>query len=281
MADKEILRFDTLDPYLLLKNGNYLYKIPFHGGWAVLKVYFGSRGLLGCITKTLDNVIMNGQTSYMPRARLRNEQASMKVWREAGIRVFTIYDNVEVEGLPRNGYALYEYVPGSNFHKYLPDESVPLEERLRWYRVFLEQWHRRHALACRTRNPLLIHENGDIKHVMLHNNELYWFDFEMVYRSGAHIEDLVAREILSYLKTLRSFLPPERFDLFFREAMEHYPDRALLQGVYPFMFRNRNPVTRFWRWLDFKFGAKARKPGSKYRVALLIKDYLDTHPKQA
>ncbi len=280
MADKEILRFDNLAAYLLLKNGNFLYKVPFHGGWAVLKVYYGSKNLLQCVTKSVDNVVMNGQTSYMPKTRLLNEQSSMKIWREAGLRVFNIYDNVTVEGLPEGGYALYEHVPGRNFHKYLPDESVPIEERLRWYRIFLEQWHRRHALACRTRNPMLIHENGDIKHVMLHNNELYWFDFEMVFRSGAHIEELVARELLAYLKTLRSFLPDERFDLFFRETMDRYPDRSLLEGIYPFMFHNRNLVNRIGRWIDFKFRGKARKPGSKYRIALLIKEYLDAHPKQ-
>lgn len=279
MADTERLRFDNLSQYLLLKNGNYLYKIPFRGGWAVLKVYYGSRGLLRCLYKTLDNVVMNGQTSFMPKARLKNEQASMQVWREAGIRVFDIYDNVEVEGLPPGGYALYEYVPGRNFHKYLPDESVPLDDRLRWYRVFLEQWHHRHALACRTRNPVLIHENGDIKHVMLHNNQLYWFDFEMVFRSGAHIEDLVAREILAYLKTLASFLPAERFQLFFAETMDRYPERKYLEGVYPFMFHNRNIVNRFGRWLDFTFRTRARKPLSKYRLALMVRDYLATHPR--
>ncbi len=279
MADKELLRFDNLSQYLLLKNGNYLYKIPFHGGWAVLKVYYGSRSMVGCFTKSLDNVVMNGQTSYMPKTRLKNEQASIKLWRQAGLRVFDIYENVEVEGLPPGGYALYEYVPGRNFHKYLPDESVPLEERLRWYRIFLEQWHRRHALACQTRNPMLIHENGDIKHVMLHNNELYWFDFEMVFRSGAHIEDLVARELLAYLKTLGSFLPPERFQLFFRETMEHYPGREYLEGIYPFMFQNRNLVHRLGRRLDFAFRAPAQKPLSKYRIALLVRDYLTTHPR--
>ncbi|MFO7536022.1 MAG: hypothetical protein R6X19_10155 [Kiritimatiellia bacterium] len=281
MADKEILRFDNLGQYLLLKNGNYLYKVPFRNGRAVLKVYYGSRSVPSCMLKSFDNVVMNGQTSYMPKTRLKNEQASMKIWREAGIRVFNIYDNVEVEGLPPGGYALYEYVPGRNFHKYLPDESVPLEERLRWYRIFLEQWHRRHALACRTRNPMLIHENGDIKHVMLHNNELYWFDFEMVFRSGAHIEDLVARELLAYIKTLRTFLSPERFDLFLKETLERYPDRNYLELIYPYMFKNRKPLHRLGRWIDFNFKAKSRKPDSKYQLALLIRDYLAAHPRSA
>ena len=281
MPDTEILRFDSLDPYLLLKNGNYLYKVPFRGGWAVLKVYFGSRSTLGCLQKSFNNVVMGGQTSYMPRTRLKNEQASMRVWKEAGLRVFDIYKNVEVAGLPQGGYALYEFVPGRNFHKYLPDESVPIEERLRWYRVFLEQWHRRHALAVRTRNPLLIHENGDIKHVMLHNNELYWFDFEMVFRSGAHVEELVARELLAYIKSLGSFLPQERFDLFFRETMEQYPGREFLEGIHPFMFRNRIPWVRFGRRLEFTFRKRARSPLSKYRLALMIRDYLAAHPRRA
>ena len=217
----------------------------------------------------------------MPRARLQNEQRAMRVWKEAGFRVFGIYENVEVEGLPKGGYALYAYVPGRNFHKYLPDESVPIEERLHWYRVFLDQWHRRHALACRTRNPLLIHENGDIKHVMLYQDELYWFDFEMVFRSGAHIEDLVARELLAYIKTLASFLPPERFDLFFSETLDRYPARDLLERIYPYMFRNRNPLVRFGRRLDFAFRRRARKPNSKYRLALKVRDTLAAHPRTA
>ncbi len=281
MPDKEILRFDSLDPYLLLKNGNYLYKVPFHGGWAVLKVYFGSRSTLGCLQKSFNNVVLGGQTSYMPRTRLINEQRSLRVWREAGLRVFNCYENVEVSGLPRGGYALYEYVPGRNFHKYLPDETVPIEERLRWYRIFLKQWHQRHALAVQTHDPLLIHENGDIKHVMLYDNELYWFDFEMVFRSGAHIEELVAREILAYLRTLAHFLPKERFDLFFRETMEGYPGRAFLEAAHPYMFRNRNLLVRFGRWVDYTFRKRARKPLSKYRLALMVRDYLAAHPQRA
>ena len=35
----ETLRFDTLKDKLLLKNGNYLYKVPYRDGHAVLKVW--------------------------------------------------------------------------------------------------------------------------------------------------------------------------------------------------------------------------------------------------
>jgi hypothetical protein len=100
----ERLRFDNLDQHLLLKNGNYLYKVPFRGGWAVLKVYYGSRSGLSHAIKTLENFLAN-QTSYMPRARLRTELGCLALWRQIGVRVFDTYDDVVVEGLPEGSSA--------------------------------------------------------------------------------------------------------------------------------------------------------------------------------
>jgi hypothetical protein len=271
----ERLRFDNLDQYLLLKNGNYLYKVPYKDGHAVLKLYYGSRHPFQRLYKTFDNVVIAGQTSFMPKARLRTEQDAMRVWRKAGIRIFTIYEDVEVEGLPKGGYALYEYVPGRHFHKMLPDESVPLDEKLTYYRMFLDQWYERHKLAVEKREPRLIHENGDLKHVMEYNGELVWFDFEMCYRSGKHIEDLVARELLNYLKSLGSFVHGELFDILFKETLDYYKGKEFLESIHPFAFHNRNPFIRFARRLDYRFRKRARKPRSKYNMAIMVKDYLD------
>ena len=65
---RERLRFDDLDSMLLLKNGNYLYKVPFRGGFAVLKVYQGSRTWWQYFSKSCGNVLVCNQTSFMPRA---------------------------------------------------------------------------------------------------------------------------------------------------------------------------------------------------------------------
>ena len=96
----ETLRFDDLQQYLLLKNGNYLYKVPFRDGHAVLKVYFGSRSRWQHLTKSFGNLVFANQTSFMPRTRRRVEYECLKLWEEAGIRVFGTYDDVVVEGLP-------------------------------------------------------------------------------------------------------------------------------------------------------------------------------------
>lgn len=270
----EILRFDNLDQYLLLKNGNYLYKVPYRDGFAVLKVYWCSRGIFERVFKTIDNILIEGQTSFMPRARLRTELDAMAIWRQAGFRVFGLYENVKVEGIKEGGYALYEYVPGRHFHKLLPDESVPLEERIRLYRKFLIEWHRRHRMAIDRHEPRLVHENGDLKHVMDYQNQLVWFDFEMCYRDRSHVEDHVAREILSYVKSLGDFLPRNLFDLFLDETIQHYPDPALLAHTYNVYFRNRNLLTRWARNLEYRVREKAKRWNSRYQMSLMIRDRL-------
>ena len=102
----EVLAFDNLDHYLLLKNGNYLYKIPFRGAQAVLKVYFGSRSWPRYIGGTISNYA-EGQTSFMPRARRANELCCLDIWRQAGFRVFDTYDDVSVQGIAPGGVCAY------------------------------------------------------------------------------------------------------------------------------------------------------------------------------
>ncbi len=101
----EILEIEILGQYLLLKNGNYLYKIPFRKGYAVLKVYYGSRSRLRYIGGSVSN-FFEGQTSFMPRARMVNEKKCLKIWRQAGFRVFDTYSDVIVKDLPEGGYML-------------------------------------------------------------------------------------------------------------------------------------------------------------------------------
>ena len=273
----EILEFDDLEKFLLLKNGNYLYKVPFRDGHAVLKVYYGTRSLWRYIGGTISN-IFEGQTSFMPRARMRNEKRCLKIWRNAGFRVFEIYDDVTVKGLPAGGYMLFEYLPARQFKDYFADASVALEERLHTYGRFLEVWHRRHDLAIKQREPRLVHENGDLKHVMIVDDQFLFFDFEMTYRSRRRVKEFVTREILAYLKSLGKVVGPELFPTFLKETIERYPDKALLQNTYRIMFKHPNFIIRWARIIDRKFNSKAAKPFSKHNVARRLIKMLDIHP---
>ncbi|MBN2490074.1 MAG: hypothetical protein JXQ29_04410 [Planctomycetes bacterium] len=275
-AVRETLRFETLADKLLLRNGNYLYRIPYRDRQAVLKVYYGSRSFWRYVTGTCGNLLFAGQTSFMPKARRRTELDCIALWRAHGFRVFDVYDvEVIAPGVPLGGYAVYEYVPGRRFADLLPDPAVPEEEKRALYRRFLGEWHRRHELALRTCDPRLIHENGDLKHVMLWQDELVWFDFEMCFRSRRRMMEFVAREILAYLKSLGKVLGPERFASYLEETVRHYPARELLEYTHTYIARNPNPLRRAGRWLDYRVKSRPKKPFSKHNVARRLRQLLD------
>jgi hypothetical protein len=272
----EVVRYDNLMQYLLRKNGNYLFKVPFRGGWAVLKDYRGSRSRFAYMKKSFTNMVYYNQTSFMPRGRLKTELACMRLWREAGFRVFDTYDDVIVEGLPEGLYALFEYVDRPKFIMYFADKSVPLEEKLEVWRRFLPVWHRRLALAIERREARLIHENGDMKHVMIMpDGGFLFFDFEMAYRSPNRVPEFVAHEMLAYLKSLCKTVGRDQWQIFMKETALHFPDRKLLRSAYEFQFEHPNPLLRMGRLLDRLLRLKNRKYFSKYNVARRLRDIID------
>ena len=271
----EVLRFDNLMQYLLLKNGNYLFKVPFRDGWAVLKLYYGDRSRYQYIKKTLGNVLVCNQTSFMPKGRLRTEMACLKLWREAGFRVFDTYDRVKVEGLPEGSYTLFEYVDAPRFVNYFADGTIPLDERLETWCRFLPVWHRRHSMAIERSEPKLVHENGDLKHVMImEDGQFLFFDFEMVFRSKKRVKEFVCWEILAYLKSLGKTVGHRHWNAFMKETVDRYPDKTLLEYAYLLAFCNPNPILRGARWLDRKLKPGAKKPFSKYNVALKLRELI-------
>lgn len=275
---REVLKFDDLSPYLLLKNGNFLYKVPLRGSFAVLKVYHGSRGPLEMALKSLENVVFGGQTSYMPRTRLRIERECLDLWAKHGFRVFGRYDDVEVvaPGCPPDGYMLLEYVSKPKLNDYLCDTSIPEADRLATFRRFVAEWGRRHEIAIREREPRLVHENGDGKHVMiLDDGRFLWFDFEMIYRSRARVADHVSHEIIQYLWNILKSTPRELKDALLQATVDVYPDRARLERSYDLFHRHPNPFHRLGRAVDRNLGARRKKQNSKYHVAQWLRDRLE------
>jgi hypothetical protein len=269
-----VLRLEGLEKTTLAGEGNYLWKVPLRGGWAVVKVYFGSRSPLLYWKKTFGNVLLTGRSSHMPRARCRTEQTSIDRWESHGFRCFPRYPEVTVEGLPRDGYMVFAWVPGRHFREYFKDASLPLEERMATWRRWLPEWCRRHRIAVDTRDNYLIHENGDVKHVMLWQGDFVYFDFEMVYTSK-DVRNLVGREILAYMRSCGRFFGDDLYERMMDELVAHYPDKALLLSAWQCAFADPNPLMRFARLLDRTLKPANRKRYSKYEVARDLKRRLD------
>ncbi len=271
------LRLSELPREPLAGEGNFVWKIPFAGGTdgaAVLKVYFGSRGALLHWKKTLGNRLLTGRSSHMPRARFRQETECIRLWERHGFRCFGMHPDVRVEGLPEQGYMLYDWTPGRHFREYFVDQSVPWPERLATWRRFVGEWHRRHELAVALSEPRLIHENGDVKHVMLWQGGFTYFDFEICFTSRK-VRDLVGRELLAYLRSCGKFFGAETYDALLDELVAHYPDKTLLLAAWEHAFRNENLFIRLGRRLDHRLKPKHQSRWSKYAVALDLRRRLD------
>ena len=272
----EVLYYDKLNQYLMHKNGNYLYKVPYRGGWAVLKHYYGDRTLFQYIKKTISNLTFNNKTSFMPKHRRRKELDCLNLWRNAGFRVFDTYDDMVVEGLPMNGYTLFEYLENLRFQPYFSDKTIPLDERLDMWRRFLPVWHRRHALAIKLREPRFVHENGDLDHIMIMEDGIFlFFDLEMFFRSRRRVREFVTREILTYLKSLCKAVGREHWDTFLKETINYYPDRSLLAKTYDYAFCHPNLVLRAARYFDYNFKPRAKQLHSKYNIALKLRELMN------
>ena len=272
-----VLQLDRLEKTPLAGEGNFVWRIPFEGGTdgcAVLKVYFGSRSPLLYLKKTLGNLLLTGRTSHQPRARFRMETDCVRLWERHGFRCFGMHPEVTVEGLPEGGYMVYDWTPGRHFREYFRDDSVPLEERLALWRRWVPEWHRRHAIAVRENEPRLIHENGDVKHVMLWQGGFTYFDFEIAFRSR-DVRDLVGREMLAYMRSVGKFFGEEMYERMTDVLVDAYPDKSLLLEAWIHAYRNRNPAIRLGRAADRALKPRHQARWSKYTVARDIKLRLD------
>ncbi len=254
--------------------GNYLFRVNLPATDGVLKIYEGSRSSLLYLKKTFGNVVLTGRSSHMPRARCRVEADCVRTWESHGFRCFSLYSDVTAPGLDRDVYMVFEYVPGLHFREYFRNPKTPLEEKLETWRRFVPEWHRRHRLAVETADPRLIHENGDVKHVMLYEGDFVYFDFEMVYRSK-HIRHLVGLEILCYMRSVGRFFGEEMYDRMLDELVATYPDKALLFAAYEAAYAHPNLIMRVARWLDRALKPSRRARFAKYTVARDLRARLD------
>jgi hypothetical protein len=267
MRGAETLSFDDLTPHLLLKNGNFLYKIPFRGGFAVVKVYRGSRGPIETWQKSLQN-LASGQTSYLARTRMRVERECLEVWRKHGFRVYDTFDDVAIDApqCQPGTYMVFEYRKGPSLNEHLSDASLPEDARFATWRRFLLEWGRRHALAIAERETHLVHENGDGKHVMIFDDGFHWLDFEVIWTDAARVAEYVSHEIVQYLWQISKTIPEALRPRLLRETALHYPDPERLRDAWRLFLASPRPLVRAGRWLDRRT-ARGRKPTSKYAVA--------------
>ena len=249
------------------KHGIYL--IESSGKKWVIKYYHHKRGGRQRVLGNLEN-FLSGRSGISPQRRFRNEEQSLRIWRENGFDVFR--QPVELPPIAIDGpHLVFEYVPGRPLKYFFFDPEIPKADKLITFEQFLSEWGRRHFLAHKYQNRYLIQEHPTFQHVFMsaEGRRFIFYDFEIVYTRFHHLADLIGREIAGYIRSL----PPEDLDDYLPILVREYPYPEFLGYPFGYFFRHPNPVFRVLYALD-RQQDRNRRQKSKYNIAKRIQGYL-------
>lgn len=215
-----------------------------------------------------------GKSPSHAHARYLTEKRVLQTWRRHGFDVFHEPDDfLPLKIAPP--YLVLEYINGRTLLSYFSDPQIEKKDKIETLKRFIPEWGRRHHLAMKHKNRLLIQEHPSFKHVYMNQDgRLIFFDFETVFTDRHSLASIVGREIAGYVRSLYKVIAPEDFDDFLDILVRAYPYPEYLFYPYAYFFQHPNPFVRFLYAIDRRLPRHKKKRHSKYPVARLLKDYL-------
>jgi len=214
-----------------------------------------------------------GKSSLRPVSRFHTEKEVLHTWRQHGFDVFREPKDFSPMGITPL-HLVFEYVNGRTLLSYFADPHIDKDDKIATLKRFIPEWGRRHHLAMKTKNRLLIQEHPSFKHVYMNNDgRLIFFDFETVYTSMHSLPSLIGREIAGYVRSLYKVIFPAEFTDYLDVLVREYPYRDYLSYPFTYFFRHPNPMIQLIYTLDRRL-PRHQKRHSKYPVARLLRDHL-------
>ncbi len=169
----------------------------------VLKVYRPKMSAIGSLFANTITCRLQCRRKMDPLTRARTETVCIELWQKHGFDVFSIVEGV---ALNLDSPTLWlEYCPGRLLSDVLSDPELAVRDKENLVARVGSESARRHQLAIRTSNILLVHFNSSVKHIMHHGDRLTTFDFEGGYVDGLGIEGALSLELGSFLRSLERF----------------------------------------------------------------------------
>jgi hypothetical protein len=239
----------------------------------IVKCYGRKRSKWGEIL-TIPGDYLAGKSASQPLSRFQTEKDVLHTWRRHGFDVFqTPKDFPPMEIAPP--HIVFEYIHGRTLLSYFADPDIGKDDKISTLKRFIPEWGRRHHLAMKSKNRLLIQEHPSFKHVYMSNDgRLISFDFETVYTQMHSLPSLIGREIAGYVRSLYKVIFPEEFNDFLDILVREYPYPEYLSYPFTYFFHHPNPLIKLIYTLDRRRPSH-QKRHSKYPVARLLNDHLD------
>jgi len=250
------------------KGAQGTYLIEREGRRFVYKVYGARRNPVKAVA---DHTIsfLEGRSSPAPSARRDTERCALRLWREHGFPVFH-----EIESAPAIAFGApvltLEYVPGRRMDHCFLDPDIAREAKLEMVGKLAHDWARRHELAERLAEPMLIHEHPGLTHIWLGDDgQHYYFDFEVAFTRRASVRHLIAREILRLVRSVLKIASDEEREDLLDVILKNYRHTEFLRLAAYDLWAPRRFAVRIFRWFEHRT-PRNRRPFSKFETAQWI-----------
>lgn len=251
--------------------GNVLYCFRSDHPPVVLKVYRPRRSRIREFLKDVSERLLEGKRGATAARRCATERLSIDLWAGGGFDVVQRLERPQPSGLTFPALWLAHY-SAPRLSDVLTDRRHPMAAKLSLVELLGASLSRRHTRAVELREPLLVHEHGNIKHFFVEGERLVAFDLEHGYRSGYPVIKAVAREIAGIACSLVR-ADAAAADQFLRALVAGYTNKPLLEQAVRETVHGGGLIGAIRRWRE------RRRPGNftKTRVADRFAALLEGH----
>ncbi|MEW6743875.1 MAG: hypothetical protein AB1486_14060 [Planctomycetota bacterium] len=250
-------------------------KLVIEGESAIAKIYGLKRNTVRTLLWQIGHRVLAGKSSIFARSRWATEREVLALWRANGFDVPRLLELELPASFPRP-YLLLEWIDGPSMEELLRDEELALGEKEALLMRFVEVWGRRHERALELGEPRLIHEHPTFAHVLVKDDRLVHFDFEVAYTKRRPVGRLVSFEILGFLRSLAK-CDPWDYQVLLERVLETYPVRFRLETTVRDLSVGRHATHRLFLALD-RLRRARRRPYNKYVILQSLGDALRGKP---
>jgi len=199
-------------------------------------------------------------------AHRKQEQATLRYWKEAGYNVPDIFD-VTVPGLEQP-YLVMTCVEGLSLREYLSTNTCVTEEKLQTLAKLFHEISERHKLAIEDNNRNLVHYDPSSGNIIYSGKKFYYVDFEAPPKYKSVIE-AAASELSTLCRWIVRDLGIEFLEEIMKLVVTSYADQEPLLKVLVKRTSGR-PFQFYHRWKNHKRKTANPKDVTKYDIVETI-----------
>ncbi|OHB75347.1 MAG: hypothetical protein A2Z34_04870 [Planctomycetes bacterium RBG_16_59_8] len=209
--------------------GNVILVIGEGQGAKVLKIFRRRSSAFLEILGDFTSWFIHGKTGFSVRCRYETEKRTHDRWSRFGMPVLNRL-NIPVPPEAGGMAIWYEWCSGRRLSELMADDSIEWTKKDDLLEKLGSETGRRHDIAIREQEPLLVHEHSALKHFFVEGERLVGFDFEGGYGPRYALREAMADEFSGILRSIAQ-TTGDRYPEAFRSFARGYGNTDRLRGI--------------------------------------------------